>query len=210
SFCFFSPSSAQKYEGKAAKTLVKGSQTIVVKLKDNVSISQLQAKRKKLALADLLKINPAHPASQLKRLKPGVKFNFGLDRVYKITIPAEKDIHAIINRLNKFEIVEYVEQYHQMELLYVPDDTEAHPVTGRQNHLDLIKAYDAWTIEKGDSSILIGVLDTGVKINHEDLRNNLFINEADPINGIDDDYDGYVDNYYGWDFADEDNDPTDV
>ena len=97
-----------------------------------------------------------------------------------------------------------------MELLYTPNDPQADPVSGSQNHLTVVNAYEAWEVEKGDSSVVIGILDTGVTLDHEDLKNNIYLNEADPIDGIDNDLDGYVDNYYGWDFADEDNDPTDV
>ncbi len=52
------------------------------------------------------------------------------------------------------------------------------------------------------------MVDTGVQLDHEDLRENSYLNLLDPINQIDDDMDGLVDNYYGWDFADNDSDPT--
>lgn len=210
SLYFFSHSSAQNIEEKGAKIPVSGRQTIVVKLKENTSSHQLQARFKKFAQTGKYNITQAHPSAQLKGRKHNLKLNFGLDRVYKIAIPADKDVSAIINRLKKLDIVEYAEVQRQQELLYIPDDIEANPGTGRQDHLELVKAYDAWEVEKGDSTVLIGILDTGVKLNHEDLIKNVFLNEADPINGIDDDNDGYIDNYYGWDFADNDNDPSDV
>ena len=56
--------------------------------------------------------------------------------------------------------------------------------------------------------MLIGVLDTGIKYDHEDLMANLQYNYADPVNGVDDDNDGYIDNYRGWDFSNNDNDAT--
>ncbi|MEJ7663893.1 MAG: S8 family serine peptidase [Hymenobacter sp.] len=49
--------------------------------------------------------------------------------------------------------------------------------------------------------------DTGIRFTHEDLRRQVKYNYADPINGIDDDGDGYIDNLYGWDFSNNNNDP---
>ena len=201
--------SAQNIEPKKPVSQQKGQQTIVLKIKKNVSLGELQKKLNAMTKEGRISIKQAHP-QPIRKNKKIIESSFGLDRVYKIKVPENIEVNTIIKRLENIESLEYVEQYHQMELLYLPNDTEANPTTGRQNHLDLIKAYDAWEVEKGDSSIIIGVLDTGVNLNHEDLRENMFLNEADPINGVDDDNDGYIDNYYGWDFADEDNDPTDV
>ncbi|GAI36367.1 unnamed protein product, partial [marine sediment metagenome] len=89
------------------------------------------------------------------------------------------------------------------ELLYTPDD----PLNIYQYYLDTIKAYDAWEICKGDSNIVIGITDTGVDIDHEDLQGNIYYNYNDPINGIDDDNDGFIDNFRGWDLGENDNNP---
>lgn len=53
--------------------------------------------------------------------------------------------------------------------------------------------------------MVIGVLDTGFRLSHQDLNTKVKHNYADPIDGIDNDGDGYIDNYSGWDFADKDN-----
>lgn len=42
---------------------------------------------------------------------------------------------------------------------------------------------------------------------HPDLQSNIKYNYADPINGVDDDNDGYIDNYRGWDMSMNDNNP---
>ena len=55
------------------------------------------------------------------------------------------------------------------------------------------------------SVTLFGIVDTGTDPDHPDLVNNIKYNYADPVNGIDDDGDGYIDNYTGWDMADGDN-----
>ena len=73
-----------------------------------------------------------------------------------------------------------------------------------------IDALEAWGIETGDSDIVISVIDTGIDINHSDLKNNIWINEDENAsNGIDDDGNGFVDDYMGWDFVNRDNFPID-
>ncbi len=62
----------------------------------------------------------------------------------------------------------------------------------------------------GSPDVVVAIIDTGVDYNHEDLRNNIWINTAEiPNNGIDDDKNGYVDDVYGWDFVGNDKDPMD-
>jgi len=52
------------------------------------------------------------------------------------------------------------------------------------------------------------VIDSGIAYNHPDLQSNIWTNPGEiPNNGIDDDNNGFVDDYYGWDFFSEDNDP---
>lgn len=66
---------------------------------------------------------------------------------------------------------------------------------------------------RGDKRVIVAVIDTGVDYNHPDLNGNIWMNpgEAGALanNGIDDDKNGYVDDFMGWDFADNDNLPWD-
>ena len=62
----------------------------------------------------------------------------------------------------------------------------------------------------GSKDVIVAVIDTGVDYNHIDLRKNIWKNVAEiPNNNIDDDNNGYVDDYYGYDFVNKDNDPID-
>jgi uncharacterized repeat protein (TIGR01451 family) len=64
-----------------------------------------------------------------------------------------------------------------------------------------IDAEQAWEITKGDRNVVVGVVDEGIDINHQDLQPNIWSNAGEvPGNGIDDDGDGYVDDVHGWDF----------
>ncbi len=61
-----------------------------------------------------------------------------------------------------------------------------------------IDATDAWELSTGSNSVIVGVIDTGVDINHSDLNANIFSNPADcNFNGIDDDGDGKIDDCHG-------------
>lgn len=63
------------------------------------------------------------------------------------------------------------------------------------------KAYKKLLINKKSTTVIVGVLDSGVDEDHEDLKNVMWINEDEiPGNGIDDDKNGYIDDIYGWNF----------
>lgn len=74
-----------------------------------------------------------------------------------------------------------------------------------------IRAEQAWDRTIGDRNVIIGVIDTGVDIDHPDLRNNIWINTNEVANdGIDNDGNGFVDDVNGFDFGANDNDPRDT
>jgi subtilisin family serine protease len=56
----------------------------------------------------------------------------------------------------------------------------------------------------GNSSVVVGVIDEGIQVDHVDLAANIWINPLDPIDGVDNDGNGYIDDTHGWDFANND------
>ena len=125
-----------------------------------------------------------------------------LSLIYQLTFNAQLvDVETAIQRIAASKIMEYVEPYFLPELTFTPNDT----LLSQQYYLGLIDAFNAWNINQGDTSITIGITDTGWEPSHPDLTSKIKINYADPINGVDDDNDGYIDNYYGWDLGMNDN-----
>lgn len=63
------------------------------------------------------------------------------------------------------------------------------------------KAYKELLKDRKPKTVVVGVIDSGVDINHEDLKDLIWVNEKEiPNNGIDDDGNGFVDDINGWDF----------
>jgi len=91
-----------------------------------------------------------------------------------------------------------------------------------------IDAPEAWEIQSESSSVVVGIIDTGVDWRHPDLINNIWQNSGEDTNGngvlaqdssgkwifdpkdengIDDDGNGYVDDFIGWNFVEDNNQP---
>ncbi|KXK54945.1 MAG: subtilisin-like serine protease [Chlorobi bacterium OLB5] len=102
------------------------------------------------------------------------------------------------------DILEWAEPEFIYEALFIPND----PTVGLQYHISKINCYQAWDITQGDTNVVIGIVDSGSDLDHPDLGANIKYNYADPEDGIDNDNNGYVDDFKGWDFYYGDNDPN--
>jgi subtilisin family serine protease len=82
-----------------------------------------------------------------------------------------------------------------------------------------VDAPEAWSLSTGSQSVVVGVIDTGIDYNHSDLAANIWTNPGETgmdglgndkrTNGVDDDGNGYVDDWRGYDFVNRDNNPYD-
>jgi thermitase len=72
-----------------------------------------------------------------------------------------------------------------------------------------VKMREAWEITTGSPTISIAIIDTGIRMEHPEFTGRILLNQNDVINGIDDDGNGLIDDFYGWDFTNNDNNPSD-
>ncbi|MBK0402346.1 S8 family peptidase [Adhaeribacter sp. BT258] len=132
-----------------------------------------------------------------------------LTLLYEVKLDKNASLENAMKILLKTGVLAYVEKLNALEPLFQSNDPLADSTAANtQYHLKNIRAYRGWDFEQGDTAIVIGILDTGIRYSHKDLQGNLKYNYADPVDGIDNDNDGYVDNFRGWDLADNDNDAT--
>jgi hypothetical protein len=126
--------------------------------------------------------------------------------------------------------VRYVEPNHVVSIAATPDDPSFNQLWGLHNTGQTggtpdadIDAPEAWDVSTGSSSVVVGVTDTGVDFSHPELAAQQWVNEGencdstDPNNtgcaertdGVDNDANGYVDDWRGWDWVNGDNNPFD-
>ena len=127
-----------------------------------------------------------------------------LSRITRIRLGADGDVNEAISTLSRMPGVEWAVPVVWKRVTYEPNDAQII----KQWYLRTIQAKEAWDIFQGDTSIVIGIVDTGVEWTHPDLSDNIWRNPGEiPDNGIDDEGNGYVDDVRGWNFGEENNDP---
>jgi hypothetical protein len=117
--------------------------------------------------------------------------------IYRISSDYENSL-KLAKLVNAHDDIEYCvpESYFQL------DETPNDPLLKDQTGLNQIMASVAWDKAKATSDILIGIVDSGIDIIHNDLKEQIFINQEEiPGNGIDDDNNGFIDDVNGWDFV---------
>ena len=203
------PASWQLPAGVTAADYAPG--TVVVRLRPSATSPNARTATNSNALTDIRKVCSDSRIVPIVTASPTARTaaTHPLADIYRIETN-ETDLPALIHRLQQLDAVLYAEPYYLLQPLTTapPNDPAAHPQQGQQDYLTTVHAYEAWATEQGSADIIIGMLDTGVELDHPDLVGNRHRNAADPVNGLDDDGDGYVDNYHGWDFADHDANPS--
>ncbi|MBK7987054.1 MAG: S8 family serine peptidase [Ignavibacteria bacterium] len=133
--------------------------------------------------------------------------NLPLERIAVIEYKSDANPLLLASKLRTAAFCEYVEPLYERQLVsQSPDDS----LFSDQYSLLSIKAVEAWSIIPSGSSVVIAITDTGVELTHPDLSDNLWVNQGEigidntgkdrRSNGIDDDKNGFTDDWQGWDF----------
>lgn len=203
---------------------------ILVKLKDNHHFDklkiQLENNFSNISIKQL--INPklldypnnflfrnSNPNSQ-NRIE---KLSNSLRRTYEICLNTSLEKTKVIKLVSTFPEVELAELYPEREICAIPNDS----LFSEQFYMNLLRVTEAWDTLSVRRPILVSVVDTGVDYTHPDLAENIWNNPGEigldnegndkRSNGIDDDNNGFVDDWRGWDFLSStsengyDNDP---
>ncbi len=134
--------------------------------------------------------------------KPG---GTDLTRTYNLHFPETIPVDQVCADMGKLNGIEYAEPW----LIYRYFLEHNDPDRDRQWGLDICQANDAHDLATGDRTVGIALIDMGMDMDHPDLEDNIWVNPREEDNNQDDDENGKVDDFNGWDFVDDDNDPDD-
>ena len=176
---------------------------IIIKFKREISQSRVEILLRDLGLH---KVKEFRVLSQLRGQR------------YVLVRPTAGKVEDVVRRLSRLPEVEYAEPDYILRTQVIPNDPmfsqqwALHNTgqTGGVPDAD-IDAPEAWDITTGSQDVVVAVIDTGVDYNHEDLRENMWVNQTEKNGqpGVDDDNNGYVDDIYGIDTVNRDSDPMD-
>ena len=165
----------------------------------------------KSELSSIFGVVEAH--ALFKPVTPGARHipSKYVNNLYRIKLGNDDQLENVLQSLRAYDNVIYAEPVYFDYALQGetrPNDPQSINEATQKLQLEKIEAFKAWEIQKGDPSIVIGIIDEGTEFTHEDLRANHWTNlNENGQNEIDDDGNGYIDDFNGYDIADDDSDP---
>jgi subtilisin family serine protease len=195
---------------------------IILKLKnEDVSSGRLLCNQKIIGNNKVDSITQKFHALKIRKQSTGRKSK---QHIYIIKFSQGTNIQQVINEYYKTGEIEYAEPDHKGSgggtQGITPNDQYFSRQWGLKNDGTFslspsiagadIDMDNAWTLEQGDSSIIVGIIDSGTKLDHPEFKGRIWTNHNEiPNNGIDDDNNGYIDDVKGWNFANTNNNPND-
>lgn len=148
----------------------------------------------------------------------------GLDRWYEIHFDKSIKPYDALSHYRTIEDIEIAEPSLEVKLIgsqnssltYTPSEIINDPYLVKQWHYNNpgeilparkgadINLFNAWNITKGNPNVVVSIVDGGIDINHNDLKDNLWVNlaELNGTPGVDDDGNGFIDDVHGVNFID--------
>ncbi len=149
----------------------------------------------------------------------GKSMGKGVDRIFQVELDGTKaQVDQLLQELNAMPEVEYAERVPIYYTHAAPNDPLY--LNNSQYSLNITKAIQGFSSfnNAGSQPVKLAIVDDAVLISHSDLNANIWRNPGETgldangndkaTNGIDDDGNGYIDDVYGWDAADNDNNPN--
>lgn len=146
--------------------------------------------------------------------KPEIKkYAESVRKIYIVKYSSPVDPLYASAKLRNDPDIEFIEPLYIKHVVDYPNDT----LVKDQYYLYTANIFNAWDIvlqyTTDTTTVLAGVIDTGVDYDHPDLANNIWTNPGETgtdstghdksTNGIDDDNNGFIDDWHGWDFVGE-------
>jgi len=194
---------------------------VVIRFRNNIVLKKICFQKNLTGDFEVDRIITASNAKELRKLNTGK--NSGYSAV-SVKFPNGTNLESILIELNKAAIVDYAEpDYigHSSGVLGIsPNDYYYSRQWSLKNDGSFsaipsiagadIEMEEGWAIEEGDSTVVVGVIDSGCKMDHPEFQNRIWQNKDEIAgNGIDEGNNGYIDDIRGWDFANNDNNPAD-
>lgn len=198
---------------------------IIIKIKAGQKIN-MNPIAKTLGLKNLDILNQGQNISTIESIG-----NSNITQTFLLTFKESKNISELVKQYKTIEELDFAEPNYTIEAGGVrKDDAFSFPndfyfnrqwglhnngsftVSGMPftsvNDAD-VDMDQAWDIETGDPNLIIAVSDSGLNMNHVDIASRIWNKSSEPIDGIDNDGNGLIDDYRGWDWVNADNDPAD-
>ena len=199
---------------------------LVVRLQDNLRAELQQAKTStapRPAAELFAHVNREYRAERVQPLNPGQPLADDAPAVYLIVLPPGTDAPQARRAYEQTGLFRYVELDGVGQGGGVQGTVPNDNWYGRQWYLKNngtfsptahagadIKMEDAWAASQGDSTMTVAIIDSGCKLDHPEFANRIWRNRREIANnGLDDDFNGYVDDVNGWNFVSNTTNPVD-